>query len=173
MGFLDSLLKKETRKIISGVVDSVVDSVTDNIRNTQRSGSSAGTNTVISSAGTNTVSSSADADEEDCSYKDAVLRARVEKVFSEEWSGYEVRRDIPATEMGAPEGSRAYSYGLYLQGQPKAMVMLLGDGSDYKRKAVVLSHKACEQKGVFCMNLLEHMPNRRLYISQRLKDNVK
>lgn len=163
MGFLDSLLKKETRKIISSVVDNVVDGVTDSIRNGQNSGGTAGTKTV----------SRAVDDEEDCSYQNEVLRARVEKVFSEEWGGYEVRRDIPAAQMGAPEGSRAYSYGLYLQGQPKAMVMLLDDGADYKRKDVVLSHKACEQKGVFCMNLLCHMPNRRSYISQRLKDNVR
>lgn len=114
-----------------------------------------------------------DADEDDCCYKEDVLRARVEKVLSQEWSGYEVRRDIPASEMGAPEGSRGYSYGLYLNGQPRAMIMLLGNGADYKCKAVRLAHEACEQKGVFCMNLLEHMPNRLSYISQRLKDNVK
>lgn len=164
MGFLDSLLKKETRKIISSVVDNVVDSVTDSIRNTQSSNGA---------AGTNTVSRAVDADEEDCGGERAVIRARVEKVFSEEWGGYEVRRDIPAAEMGAPEGSRTYSYGLYLQGQPKAMVMVLDGGADYRRKDVVLSHQACGQKGVFCMNLLRHMPNRRSYISQRLKDNVR
>lgn len=33
MGFLDNLLKKETRKIISGVVDSVVDNVVGNVKN--------------------------------------------------------------------------------------------------------------------------------------------
>lgn len=163
MGFLDSLLKRETRKIISSVVDNVVDGVTDKIRNGQNSGGTAGVKTV----------SGVVDPEEDCYGEVAVIRARVEKVFSEEWSGYEVRRDIPAAEMGAPEGSRAYSYGLYLEGQPKAMVMLLDGGADYKRKNVVMSHKACEQKGVFCMNLLRHMPNRRSYISQRLKENVR
>lgn len=147
MGFLDNLLKKT----ISNAVDKAVDSVVDNIK--AKSGPQG-------------------PDEEDCGYDEAVIRARVEKVFAEEWSGYEVRRDVWAYEMGAEEGSYDYSYGLYLDGQPKAMVMVLKYSDDYRRKGVKLAHKACEEKGVFCMNLLPHMPNRRSYISKRLKDNV-
>lgn len=147
MGFLDNLL----RKAVSNAVDKAVDSVVDNIKD--RSGAQG-------------------PDEEDCGYDEAVIRARVEKVFAEEWSGYEVRRNVWAYEMGAEEGSHDYSYGLYLDGQPKAMVMVLEYSDDYRRKSVKLAHKACEQKGVFCMNLLPHMPNRRSYISKRLKDNV-
>lgn len=163
MGFLDNLL----RKTISNAVDKAVDSVVDNIK--EKSGLFSDTNTTSSSA----VSSRAQGpDEEDCGYDEAVIRARVEKVFAEEWSGYEVRRDVWAYEMGAEEGSYDYSYGLYLDGQPKAMVMVLKYSDDYRRKGVKLAHKACEEKGVFCMNLLPHMPNRRSYISKRLKDNV-
>lgn len=152
MGFLDSLLKKGTSKLISNVVDSVVDNLKGNT--------------------TATYAASQDSDEEDCCYKASVIRARVEKVFAEEWSGYEVRQDVWAYEMDAEEGSHNYSYGLYLDGQPKAMVMVLDSADDYRKKSVKLAHKACEEKGVFCMNLLPHMPNRRSYISKRLKDNV-
>lgn len=153
MGFLDNLLKKGTSKFISNVVDSVVDNLKGNT--------------------TSAHAVSQDPDEEDCGYKASVIRARVEKVFSEEWSGYEVRRNVSAYEMGAEEGSHDYSYGLYLNGQPKAMVMVLDSADDYRRRSVKLAHKACELKGVFCMNLLPHMPNRRSYISKRLKDNVR
>lgn len=153
MGFLDNLLKQGTRKIVSSVVDSVVDSVKSEIK---------GNNAKVVSG----------SDEEDCCYDEAVIRARVEKVFSEEWSGYEVRRNVWAYEMGAEEGSHDYSYGLYLNGQPKAMVMVLKSSDDYRKKSVKLAHKACEEKGVFCMNLMPHLPNRRSYISKRLKDNV-
>ena len=152
MGFLDNLLKKGTSKLISDVVDSVVDNLKGN------------TTTAYAAA--------QDSDEEDCRHNAAVIRARVEKVFAEEWSGYDVRQNVWAYEMGAEEGSRDYSYGLYLDGQPKAMVMVLDSADDYRKKSVTLAHKACEEKSVFCMNLLPHMPNRRSYISKRLKDNV-
>lgn len=162
MGFLNNLLKRETRKIISSLADTVADSVADSVR--QYSGSKD-----TDSHG----SYSYDGDEKGCPYDEKTLRARVEKVLAEEWGNYEIRRDISASEMGAPMRSRGYSYGLFLNGQPKAMIMLLGDGSDYCKKDVTLAHEACQEKGVFCMNLLEHMPNRRSYISKRLKDNVK
>lgn len=152
MGFLDSLLKKGTSKLISNVVDSVADNLKGNT--------------------TPAYAASQDSDEKDCCYKASVIRARVEKVFAEEWSGYEVRQNVWAYEMGAEEGSHDYSYGLYLDGQPKAMVMVLDSADDYRKKSVKLAHKACEEKGVFCMNLLPHMPNRRSYISKRLKDNI-
>ena len=152
MGFLDNLLKKGTSKFISNVVGNVVDNLNGNT--------------------TSARAASQDPDEADCGYNASVIRARVEKVFSEEWSGYEVRQNVWAYEMGAEEGSHDYSYGLYLNGQPKAMVMVLDSADDYRRRSVKLAHKACELKGVFCMNLLPHMPNRRSYISKRLKDNV-
>lgn len=160
MGFLEGLFKSAARKIVSEVADGLA----EEIQNIRRSGDTAGTEAVTAAA---------DSDEEDCCYEISVVRRRVEAVFAQEWSGYEVRRDIAAEEMGAPEGSYAYSYGLYLQGQPKAMVMILEGGAEYRRKGVVCAHKACEEKGVFCMNLLLHMPNRRSYISKRLKDNVR
>lgn len=158
MGFLEGLFKSAARKVVSQVSDGL----TEEIQKIRRSGDTAGAEAVT-----------ADPDEEDCCCKVSVVRRRVEAVFAQEWSGYEVRRDIAAEEMGAPKGSHAYSYGLYLQGQPKAMVMILEGGAEYRRKSVVCAHKACEEKGVFCMNLLLHMPNRRSYISRRLKDNVR
>lgn len=114
-----------------------------------------------------------DPDEEPCWYSEDILRDRLERIFSEEWSGYEVRKDISAAELDAPAKSQPYSYGLYLQGKPKAMILVLEDKNDYRYWKVVSSHKACEKKGIFCMNLLPHMPNRRSYISKRLKDNVR
>lgn len=152
MGFLDNLFKKEKSKSVSNVTDGVVDNLKGNV--------------------TSAYASSKDPDEEDCCHKSSVIRARLERVFAEEWSGYEVRQNIWAYEMGAEEGSHDYSYGLYLGGQPKAMVMVLDSADGYRLKSVKLAHRACEEKGIFCLNLLPHMPNRRSYISKRLKDNV-
>lgn len=156
MGFLDQLFKKETRKIISEVVDNVIDTVTDNIKDTMNPD----------------VSISADPDEKDCNYKEAVVCSRIEKVAAEEWSCYELRKNIPAAEMGASENARDYSYGLYLNGTPVAMIMIIDVPSHYRKKDVLLAHEACEQKNVYCMNLMLHLPNRRSYISKQLRDNI-
>lgn len=61
----------------------------------------------------------------------------------------EMRQNVWAHEMGVEEGSRDYSYGLYLNGQPKAMVMVLDSADDHRLKSVKLAHRACEEKGSY------------------------
>ena len=94
------------------------------------------------------------------------------KIVTEEWPGYELRKDIPAGELDASFGARKYSYGLYKDGTPKAMILVLDGRSLYCRKDTRLAHEACRAKGVFCMNLMMHLPNRRSYISEQLRNNV-
>lgn len=112
-----------------------------------------------------------DPDEESCYYEESVVRNRIEKVAAEEWPGYELRQNIPAAEMGAESGAVDYSYGLYLNGVPMAMILIL-DAGEYRLKKVRLAHQACRDKGVFCMNLMLQLPNRRSYISEMLRKNV-
>lgn len=185
MGFLDNLLKKETRKIISNVVDNVVDKVVDNINDSMNSDKPSGNeisqqnnnsySSSVSTAQTTSYTSAAsteDPDEEHCGYELSVVCERVEKIAAEEWSGYELRKNIPASEMGASADARDYSYGLYLNGTPVAMIMIIPIASHYHKKDVLLAHEACERQNVFCMNLLLHLPNRRSYISKQLRDHV-
>lgn len=120
-----------------------------------------------------TSSSAANADEKDCRYNKSIVCARIEDIVATEWPGYELRMNIPAYDLGAEVGARDYTYGLYLDGEPKAMIIILEDPSHYRRKDTLLSHEACQVKGVFCMNLMLHLPNRRSYISERLRTNVK
>lgn len=174
MGFLDNLLKREARKIISGVMDNVVDNVMDNINESMNSNKSTAT---ISTASTGTTSTSPavaseDPDEEDCCFDEKVVGERVAKVFCEEWKGYQLRKYIPATELGGSEEARDYTYGIFLDGEPKAMIMVIDVPSHYKKKDVLLAHEACKNRGVYCMNLMLHLPNRRSYISKQLRDNV-
>ena len=74
--------------------------------------------------------------------------------------------------MDAAFGARKYSYGLYKDGAPKAMILVLDGRSQYCRKDTRLAHEACKEKGVFCMNLMMHLPNRRSYIAEQLRNNV-
>lgn len=165
MGFLDKLFNDETRKIISNVVENVVDNVMDTINDSINSNSS-------SSNTQSHASTIPNPDEADCCYKESVVRERIEKIAATEWGGYELRKDIPATDMGASVEARGYSYGLYLNGEPKAMIIIINNPSHYKKKDVLLAHQACENQQVFCMNLMLHLPNRYSYISKQLRDNV-
>lgn len=164
MGFLDNLLKREARKIIANVVDNVVDNALDSINDSMKFNTS--------SSPMNTSSLGNNPDEEDCGYDCSVVCDRVERIAASEWSGYELRKNIPATELGADSNARDYSYGLYLNGIPKATIIIIDVPSHYKKKNVRLAHEACERQHVFCMNLMLHLPNRYSYISKQLSDNV-
>lgn len=104
---------------------------------------------------------------------EAELRRRIEKIIAEEWPGYELRKDVPSSVMGAPMGARAfYSYGIYWGESPKAMIMILNNNNAYCRKDVRLARMACEQKKVPYMNFMDYMENRPEYISQRFRENI-
>ena len=164
MGFLDNFLKGKARELVSNVVSNAVDDVINNLSN----GSTADTGSASASA----TRSTANVDEKDCCYNKNVVCARIEDVVATEWPGYTLRTNVPAYEMGAADGARDYTYGLYLDGIPKAMIIVLEEPAHYRKKDTLLAHEACRAKGVFCMNLMLHLPNRRSYISERLRNNV-
>lgn len=169
MGFLDNLFKKETRKIISGVVDSVVDNVKDSIRNDR--GTTVTNNTAASAPAYNKNGKPREnetGDDENCYSDMNVIRRRIEMAAAEDWPSYELRRDIPATEFGAGENDHGFDYGLYLDGQPKLMIMILKP-SQYRNQSVHNAHAACKSRGVGSFHLLNHLPNRKTYIAERMK----
>ncbi len=131
-----------------------------------------------------------DLDNEDCQRDMEEVCRRVERVMNEEWcakdSTYEIRRELKMCDMGWPELSKFQSLrnrknawqpfracGLFRGGAPVAVVLLLINDTCYNRSDVVAFHKACEQRGVFCMNLMPKFPNRYSYIRERLTGNVR
>lgn len=100
------------------------------------------------------------------------LRDKLESIIASEFSEYELRKDIPASEMTSNSGARDYSYGLYLNGSPKAFIMIMKDRNDYKKRDVVLARQAAESNGIPYMNFIPHLPNEPEYISNRLRQNV-
>ena len=117
-------------------------------------------------------SSSTNADEEPCYGDYDTVCKRIEKVVATEWSGYELRKNIPAKELGAGFGARPFTYGIYLNGVPKAMILVMEGRSSYMKKDTRRSHDACYENKVFCMNLMLHLPNRYSYIADMLRKNV-
>lgn len=96
----------------------------------------------------------------------------LETIIAEEFSEYELRRNVPASEMTSNSQARDYSFGLYLDGSPKAFIMIMKDKNDYRKKDVVLAKQAAESNGIPYMNFMMHLPNEPEYISNRLKQNV-
>lgn len=173
MGFLTNLLKSEARKIVSDVVDNVVDNTLGQAVRGQENQTTA---TTSATAG-NTISNSGKAAVAGASKAaqgsgEAGLRTNLESVLNSEWSDFELRREVPASELGAPERARAYSYGLYKNGQPKAMFLVVTDKNHHLNSATRQAQTACKAKGIPCMNFFSHLPNTTEYISQRLRENI-
>ncbi len=148
MGFLDNLLKNGTRKIISNVIDSVADNIKNSIPGRQCENDTG--------------------DDEDCCYDKDIVCRRIEMIAKEDWPGYELRRNIPAADLGADGKAHGFDYGLYLNGQPKVMIMILNQ-HQYRNQNVIRAHSACKEKGVGSFHLLLHLPNRKTYIAERIK----
>lgn len=178
MGFLDNLLKKETRKIISGVVDSVFDNVADNISESIRSGNSSesrgGVNTGTSKTGNSDsrCNEGAIGDDDDCCYNEKIVCSRIESVAAEDWGSLELRKNVSCSILNAEAGSIDYTYGLFRDGAPVAMINVLPGVDDYRRKSVLLSAKACRENGVGYVHFMLKLPNRKTYIAQKLKEII-
>lgn len=143
MGFLDNLFKKEAKKFVSGMVEKAVDSAIN--------GGKAGNVKLSGVAG---------------------LRANLESVFANEYAGYELKQNVPSTEMGAEYGSVDYSYGLYKNGAPVAFVNVIEQRNDYSKKRFRMAKQAAENNNVPHMNFFAHLPNETSYISERLRKNI-
>ena len=108
-------------------------------------------------------------DDADCEFDFSVIRSRIEAIVAEDWPSYELRRDIPAAEVGGGTKDQGFDYGLYLNGQPKLMIMLLNQ-YQHHNKCVQNSHRACRERGIGSFHLMNHLPNRKTYIAERMKE---
>jgi len=170
MGFLDNLLKKETRKIISGVVDSIADNVVAGAKGAlDKSGiSSAVENRMQPTADrAGKVIAAADA-ESGCGGSAAVVRKRIENCLQQDFPGYSLREEVPISDIGVQDILWTYSYGVYRDGVAVAMINLLSGANDYKKKIVLQSKAACENAGIGYVHFLLRLPNRTAYISEQL-----
>lgn len=100
------------------------------------------------------------------------LRSRLEQVVATEYSTYELRQNVPSSEMFAEAGAVNYSYGIYQNGAPVAFINIIKNRNDYNLKGFRLAKEASESRGVPHMNFFSHLPNDTSYISERLRKNI-
>lgn len=173
MGFFDKLLNsKEAKKLVGSVVDNVLDYVGESAKDVlnPNSGSSKPQTGHAQAARTQTAAS--DPDEKDCGNKASVVSARIQKIIADKFSGCELRENISAREIGVDDISWKYTYGVYRDGVAVAMINLLDNPNDYKRKSVLQSKAACRGKGIGYVHFLLHLPNRSSYISEKLTEII-
>lgn len=162
MGFFDKLLNRETRKLINNVADLVTDAVKNAANGTDTDFGNSTANTTVK----HTASGSG---EEDCRHNISVVSNRIRTILAENFSGCELRKQIPASEIGAADISWKYTYGVYRSGYAVAMINILDNPNDYRRKIVLQSKQACADHGIGYVHFLLHLPNRSSYILEQLK----
>ena len=168
MGFLENLLKKESRKIISGVMDAVADTVADSVKDAiGQAGNKQSSQSVKQTKHSEAVQKNAD--EEDCCFSEEIVEERIRKILASDFAGMELKKKIASNEIGAGHLSWNYTYGVYKDGAPVAMVNVLDNKNDYKRKIVLQSRQACADAGIGYVHFLLHLPNRSSYIKEQLK----
>jgi hypothetical protein len=87
-------------------------------------------------------------------------------VLQQEFPGYEIRQDVPVAELGGT--GKPYDFGIYLAGQPRAVVMLTEHNRD-NNAAYRNAKAAAAARGVPFLNFYLHMPNERDYVVNRVR----
>lgn len=109
-----------------------------------------------------------------CRGDKATVCQRVERAVAEvteaERYYYELRRDISSVELGGTGQEHPFTYGLYYNGTPRLMILILEKSWEYKNRDVTAAHELCTSKGIACMNLMLHLPNRKSYIINRIRE---
>ncbi len=173
MGFLENLFRKEVRKVISSAVDTVVDDTLKNVFGKDGENSAVqAADGGMSGKGIEKENRAA-AKQSGCS-GERLLRQRIEEIAARDWPTYELRRQVPCSQVGAPEGAESFfDYGFYQGGALVAVIKILKDNNAYCRKSVRLAQQACQDRQIVYMNFMSYMANRPEYIAERFRENIR
>ncbi|MDR2888378.1 MAG: hypothetical protein LBV33_00870 [Lachnospiraceae bacterium] len=89
-----------------------------------------------------------------------------------DFSSFEIRQDIPATEIGGLPAYYPYTFGLYREGEPQLFIMLTIAGNQYYQKAHREARELCAQKNIKYLNFFCHFQNERYYVYNRIRENL-
>ncbi len=163
MGFLERIVKRQVRRIVNNAVDEMVDNtIGAAIRGDFGQNGREGTQNFAYSSNPSVAKRSSGPSGE------KVLRQRLEEVFRTDYPDYEVRKNLDAGVYGA----KKYSYGLYYNGIPRMMIMVLSDGRRNITKEVRLAQEASASYGVPYLNFFAHLPNEVDYVRNRIRENM-
>lgn len=163
MGFLESILRRQVRRIVNNAIDEAVDNTVGvALRDAFGQNGTEGTQNFAESGASSVAKKKSGASGE------KVLRQRLEEVFKSDFPDYEVRKNLDAGVQGA----RKYSYGLYYNGMPRMMIMVINDSGHAIKRDVRLAREASASYGVPYLNFFTHLPNDAEYVRNRIKENM-
>ena len=160
MGFLDNLISKSTKKMISDIAKSAVNAVSEEWNK-------ATDNEALRPAN---AARSTSEDAVPAGYEalaDAMAMDKVKAVMQREFPQYEVREDVSPTTLGGTGRFLPYSLGIYENNVPKLFIMQVYNNtcaSRYYR----WSKEEAAKAGVPLINFEAQYPNRIEYIINRL-----
>lgn len=147
MSFFKKLIKIAGERVIDSFSENVINRATDN----------------------NYTNNNVD----DMIYDEQRCKRNIEQVISNEYVGYDLRRNVPSTEMYATDNAVDYTYGLYRNGFPVLFINVIENRNDYSLLRYRRAKEAAVANGVPHLNFFSHLPNEISYISNRLRENVK
>ena len=161
MGLIESILKRQVRRIVNNAIDEAVDNTVgaalrDAFGQNGKDGTQDFSNSSNPSVGRRGPSG------------EKLLRQRLTDVFAQDYPDYEVRTNL---DSGVPK-ARKYSYGLYYNGTPRMMIMVIDDRNHAQLKEVRLAREASANYGVPYLDFYTHLPNEVDYIRNRIRDNM-
>ena len=180
MGLLESILKRQVRRIVNNALDEVVDNTIGvAIRDTFGQNGREGTQNYNNNYNNNYSNESYKPYNETQTYRttktvvnrasgEKVLRQRLEEVFRTDYPDYEVRKNLDSGVYGANK----YSYGLYYNGMPRMMIMVISDGSHNITRGIRRAKEASASYGVPYLNFFAHLPNETDYVRNRIRANM-
>ncbi len=189
MGFLDKILGAGTEQKVSHFLNEQVNDINTAINQEKNRSSSAGAKVSFCAqcgarlsdgqkfcpdCGTpvQTVMNTAAAQSRNSSSgSGSSIEIRMNEILSSEFSGFEVRKEIPSTDYGAAVGSRNYSYGLFRNGSPVLFILLTEHNRDNNR-AFRGAKEASDRSGIPVMNFYTHMENEHQYVTNRIRQAV-
>ena len=161
MGLLESILKRQVRRMVNSAIDEAVDNtVGAALRDAFGQNGKEGTQNFANSSNPSVGRPGPSGEK--------LLRQRLTEVFAQNFPDYEVRTNL---DSGVPR-SRKYSYGIYYNGTPRMMIMVIDDRNHAQLKEVRLAREASANYGVPYLDFYTHLPNEVDYIRNRIRDNM-
>ena len=176
MGFLERIVKRQVRRIVNNAVDEFVDNtVGEALRGNSGQNGREGTQNYNTNYDYREETQDRRYDSKQSALQrqymrsgEKTLRKRLMGVFVRDYPDYEVRSNLDAGVNGA----RKYSYGLYYNGMPRMMIMVLPVDQRSVTRDVKLAKEASESYGVPYLNFFSHLPNEVDYIRNRIRENM-
>ena len=99
--------------------------------------------------------------------------AKFDRVISENFAGYEVKRNAPASELkpGCHPSCKPISFLFYKDGSPVLAVVLVRTNT-YRGMNVVATKNICDELGIRYIRFYEEYNTEESYIINRIKDNL-